>query len=155
MEGCCGHGSLFLAHSRCYGFWRYGGRCINGRSYWAGIRKYGELREILSVLKTGSMLKMLLTITTGLVLMAQAVNATRATLTIVPKLAVFAQEWDTRNTYLWSQASLDNAAGAEIVVPAFTVEFADWIMVKRVGTDVVQNGCVADYYGLGAIRTSS
>ncbi|HEX2619009.1 MAG TPA: hypothetical protein VHL11_02650 [Phototrophicaceae bacterium] len=92
----------------------------------------------------------------GLVLMVLIIGPVLAavhTLSRVPDLQIFANEWDTRNTEVEAIA-LQNPQ-EDVVVEPFTVDFAKWVDVNPLRPDKQRNTCVADYYRIKSIRTSS
>lgn len=70
----------------------------------------------------------------------------------VPRMQTFAQEWDERNAEIETIASQN--ADADVVIEPLTFDFADQVAVTALSTDIVQNICIADYYGVKSIRLS-
>jgi hypothetical protein len=110
-----------------------------------------ELREILSAVRRGPGLKLVLTGIALAFVGIQTLNTTRLTLEAVPGLSTFAQEWDARDAYLREQAA---AAAMEVTLTPFTVNLAEWANVDDVGMDAGHTTCAAEFYGVGAIRVA-
>jgi hypothetical protein len=75
---------------------------------------------------------------------------TQNTLQVSPRLNTFAAEWDELDTRL-----RQSPPNSSVVVDRFTVEFAEMIGVNRITVRAESNSCVADFYGLSSVRSSS